>query len=81
VRFFYGYFLQSESYPKKFYVGFTEDLRARLKTHNSGRVTHTSKHIPWRIKTTVAFTERTRAIEFERYMKTASGRAFARKRL
>jgi predicted GIY-YIG superfamily endonuclease len=81
MKFFYVYILQSKSNPKNFYTGFTEDLQGRLKTHNSGQVTHTSKHIPWQIKTAVAFTERKRAVEFERYLKTASGRAFAKKRL
>ena len=62
-------------------MGFTEDCRTRLKTHNSGQVPHTAKFRPWRIKTAIAFTDRQRAIEFERYLKSASGRAFAKKRL
>lgn len=81
MSFFYVYILQSEPTPESFYVGFTEDLRARLRTHNSGEVFHTAKHRPWKIKTAVAFTNWQRAIEFERYLKSASGRAFARKRL
>jgi len=62
-------------------VGFTEDLRDRLKTHNAGHVPHTIKFRPWRINTAIAFTERQRAIDFECYLKTGSGRAFAKKRL
>ena len=81
MKFFYVYILQSEIAPQTFYVGFAEDLRARLKTHNSGQVPHTAKFRPWRIKTAVAFTDRQRAIEFEAYLKSASGRAFATKRL
>jgi predicted GIY-YIG superfamily endonuclease len=81
MRFFYVYILQSEVASETFYVGFTEDLQARLKTHNSGQVFHTAKFRPWRIKTAIAFTDRQRAIEFERYLKSASGRAFAKKRL
>jgi predicted GIY-YIG superfamily endonuclease len=80
MKFFYVYILQSET-GEHFYVGLTEDLRARLKDHNSGKVPHTAKHRPWRIKTAVAFTDRERAIEFERYLKSPSGRAFAKKRL
>ena len=79
--FFYAYILQSEAAPESYYVGFTENLQARLKTHNSGQVAHTAKFRPWRIKTAVAFSDRQRAIEFERYLKSASGRAFAKKRL
>ena len=81
MNFFYVYILQSEAAPEAFYAGFTEDFRARLKTHNSGQVSHTAKSRPWRIKTAVAFTDRQRAMEFERYLKSASGRAFAKKRL
>ena len=81
MDFFYVYILQSESRVKHFYVGFTEDLRDRLKTHNAGHVPHTIKFRPWRINTAIAFTERQRAIDFECYLKTGSGRAFAKKRL
>ena len=81
MEFIYVYILQSEVAPGTFYVGLTEDLRTRLKTHNSGQVPHTAKFLPWGIKTAVAFTNRQRAIEFERYLKSASGRAFAKKRL
>jgi putative endonuclease len=77
----YVYILQSESAPETFYTGITEDLKSRLLKHNSGEVSHTSKHRPWRIKTTIAFTDNQRAQDFERYLKTASGRAFAKKRL
>ncbi len=81
MKFFYVYILQSETNEGDFYVGFTEDLQARLKKHNAGEVPHTAKLRPWRIKTAIAFTGRERATEFERYLKSASGRAFAKKRL
>jgi putative endonuclease len=64
-----------------FYVGITDDLRARLTKHNAGEVPHTSKFGPWRAKTYVAFSNEKQAIAFERYLKSASGRAFAKKRL
>jgi predicted GIY-YIG superfamily endonuclease len=81
MSFFYVYILQSESEGKHFYVGRTEDLRARLAKHNAGEVPHMAKFRPWQIKTAIAFNNEQRAIEFERYLKTASGRAFAKKRL
>ncbi len=77
--FSYVYMLQSARDPEAHYVGLSDDLRTRVSDHNSGRVLHTSKLRPWRIKTAVAFTDRTRAAEFERYLKSASGRAFAGK--
>jgi putative endonuclease len=81
MGFFYVYILQSELNEGRFYVGFTEDLQERLHTHNAGEVPHTAKFRPWRIKTAIAFTCREQASQFERYLKTASGRAFAKKRL
>ena len=81
MKSFYVYILQSEIAAEHFYVGFTEELQKRLRTHNAGHVPHTVKFRPWRIKTAVAFTDRQRAVEFERYLNSASGRAFAKKRL
>ncbi len=81
MGFFYVYILQSKLEPERFYAGLTEDLKARLKKHNAGEVPHTTKFKPWRVKTAVAFTSRERAAAFERYLKSASGRAFAKKRL
>lgn len=81
MNFFYVYILNSEKDSQKYYVGFTEDLKARLNAHNSGQCTYTARHKPWNIKTAVAFTDRGKALDFERYLKSPSGRAFAKKRL
>ena len=78
-KFWYVYMLQSVQHPEHFYVGMTEDIRERLKAHNAGRVPHTSKFAPWRIETAVAFRDKAKAVAFERYLKTHSGRAFAKK--
>jgi predicted GIY-YIG superfamily endonuclease len=79
--FYYVYILQSTVDPERFYIGLTDDLRARLKTHNAGRVRYTAKWKPWRLKTYVAFSDRARAADFERYLKSSSGRAFVKSRL
>ena len=76
----YVYILESDP-PDHFYVGMTDDLRARLHKHNAGEVSHTSKFRPWRLKTYLAFSDERKAEEFEQYLKSASGRAFAKKRL
>ena len=76
----YVYILTSLD-SEHFYVGITDDLRARLTKHNAGEVTHTAKFRPWRIKTYVAFSDEKQAFAFERYLKSASGRAFAKTRL
>ena len=77
----YVYILQSETAPKHFYTGITDDLDARLSKHNLGEVAHASKFRPWRIKTYVAFSDEQRAFAFEQYLKSGSGRAFAKARL
>ncbi|HEY1561080.1 MAG TPA: GIY-YIG nuclease family protein [Caulobacteraceae bacterium] len=76
----YVYILQSLVSPERFYVGMTKNVHARLKKHNAKEVHHTSKFGPWRVRTYVAFSDERRAFEFEKYLKTASGRAFASKR-
>ncbi len=77
----YVYILQSLDPADHFYVGVTDDLKSRLARHNAGQVPHTSKYKPWRIKTYLAFSDEAQALAFERYLKTASGRGFAKKRL
>ena len=79
AQFSYVYMLQSEADPERHYVGLTDDLQLRLQVHNKGSVQHSAQFRPWRIKTAVAFRDRSRAAEFERYLKSASGRAFAKK--
>ena len=80
-RLIYVYLLKSISFPKQIYVGRTDDLRARLAAHNAGQSPHTAKFKPWDLVTYIAFSDEAKAIAFERYLKSASGRAFANKRL
>lgn len=78
-NFHYVYILTSEADETHHYTGLTENLESRLKTHNRGHVPHTSKHLPWRIETAIAFRSHEKATEFEKYLKSHSGRAFAMK--
>ena len=77
----YVYILACIAEPNRHYVGSTDDLRNRLKAHNAGKVPHTSKFMPWQLDTYIAFSDVDRAVAFEKYLKSHSGRAFARKRL
>ena len=81
MSYHYVYILQSETHCDKFYTGRTQNLGERLKYHNTGKCKYTSDYIPWKIKTAIAFTDRQKAIDFECYLKTQSGRAFAKNRL
>jgi len=77
----YVYMIKSIPHPDQRYIGITSDLKARLKAHNEGRSTHTSKFKPWKLITYLAFSEESKASEFEKYLKSGSGTAFAGKRL
>ena len=76
----YVYMLQSESEADQRYAGSTSDLERRFADHNSGQSPHTSKFRPWKLVTYVAFSDSRKAAAFERYLKSGSGHAFARKR-
>jgi len=77
--FHYVYILRSEIAPERHYIGMTSDLAQRLAAHNSGKVSHTSKFKLWTIETAVAFRDESKAAAFERYLKSGSGREFARR--
>jgi putative endonuclease len=77
----YVYLLKSLSDPEQRYIGSTSDLQARLQQHNQGRVCYTAKHLPWEIHVAVRFQNDRRAEEFERYLKSGSGHAFANRHL
>lgn len=77
----YVYLLRSESHPDQTYVGYSTDLRARMRDHNAGRSVHTSKFVPWKLITYLAFSDKGTALAFEAYLKSHSGKAFAAKRL
>lgn len=76
----YVYLIESTSVLGQRYVGSTSDLRQRLAEHNAGKGNHTAKFKPWRVLTYIAFSDRAKALSFERYLKSGSGHAFANKR-
>ena len=79
VRFlimFYVYLLKSIHFPSENYVGITSDINERLSCHNSGGSVHTAKYKPWEMVVYVHFNDEKRAREFEKYLKSGSGRAF-----
>ena len=78
---YYVYLIQSLSFPKQRYIGATDDLRKRLTEHNAGKSLHTSKYKPWELINYIAFANKKATFNFEDYLKTGSGQAFANKRL
>jgi len=76
THFRYVYILESLEVRGAHYTGLTDNLRERLAKHNAGEVPHTSKFKPWRIETANAA-----KADFEQYLKSGSGRAFAKRHL
>jgi putative endonuclease len=75
----YVYMLESINFPNETSIGLADDLRTRIVAHKSGQSSHTAKFKPRRLVTYIGFTDESKAIAFERYLNTASGRAFANK--
>jgi predicted GIY-YIG superfamily endonuclease len=76
-RFVYN--LRSDTEPSRHYVGLTSDVDRRLSWHNTGPSGVTVRHRPWSMVVAIEFTDATVAWRFERYLKTGSGRAFAKR--
>jgi predicted GIY-YIG superfamily endonuclease len=76
---YYVYILKS--CDNSTYTGFTEDLKERLMRHKSGHVPATKPRLPIELIFYCAFISKYKALEFEKYLKSGSGRAFMYKRL
>jgi len=77
---YYVYIIKSET-SGGIYTGFTTDLENRLKQHNEEVGGYTKNRGPWEAIWYGVFEDRQLAESFERYLKSGSGIAFARKRL
>jgi len=75
----YVYLLQSLYAPNRHYGGLTDDLHERLRAHDRGDSPHTARYKPWRVVAAVQFADRERAAASEKYLKSGSGRAFAKR--
>lgn len=79
--FHYVYLLKSLKNPHQTYTGYTTGLKRRLEDHNSGNSVYTADARPWELVSCVYFKDKYQALEFEKYLKSHSGRLFAKKRL
>ena len=78
--YYYVYLIRSINNPHITYAGYTTNIKTRLETHNSGGSIYTKMHRPWEIVICMAFKSMKCAKQFEQYLKSQSGRAFAAKR-
>ena len=67
--------------PPRYYTGLTSVVSKRHMSHNAGDCRHTAKYRPWSIDMVVEFADERRAVAFERYLKSGSGVAFAKRHL
>lgn len=73
------YIVRSAADPGRHYVGITNDVRSRLDWHNHGPSGYTTSHRPWSVVVAIEFPTEQQAARFERYLKSGSGRAFAKR--
>jgi len=57
----------------------TSNVGRRLEWHNARQNVHTVRNRPWRVVLIMEFANESTAARFERYLKTGSGRAFAKR--
>jgi predicted GIY-YIG superfamily endonuclease len=73
------YILRSNKNPDRYYVGLTSNVAGRLRWHNDGPSGVAIPHRPWSLVVSLEFSDAKTAVRFERYLKSGSGRAFAKR--
>lgn len=73
------YVLKTSEGTPRYYIVLTSDVSRRLERHNAGQCSHTAKHRPWEVHVVVEFSDEAHAARFEQYLKSGSGRAFAKR--
>jgi predicted GIY-YIG superfamily endonuclease len=73
------YILRSDHNPSQHYTGLTSDLEKRLKWHNAGQNVDTARDRPWTLVVSFHFSDEQIARRFEKYLKSGSGREFAKR--
>ena len=76
---FYVYVLENND--KTLYIGFSSNLKQRLKDHNTGKSRYTRNKGTWRLIYYEAYTEKLDAIGREKFLKGGSGRKYINKQL
>ena len=70
------YIIRSDADPRRHYVGITANVDERLDWHNHGPSGHTVQYRPWSLVVVLEFPTEKAAVDFEKYLKSGSGRAF-----
>lgn len=75
---FYVYVLQSDT-DNGLYIGFTADLKRRLREHRAGASMSTAHRGPWMLVYYEAYLEESDALGRERFLKSGAGRTYLKK--
>ncbi len=75
----YVYLIRSINHPDQHYVGISSNYLQRIQEHNAGQSAHTAKFKPWELVVVIRFEDDQAAKHFEKYLKSGSGRAFAKR--
>jgi predicted GIY-YIG superfamily endonuclease len=75
------YYVYSLKCRDGYYIGCTDDLKKRLERHQKGQVPATVNRLPVELDFYFAVNDKYKAFEFEKYLKSGSGRAFLNKHL
>ena len=76
----YVYILRSKK-DKKFYVGYTSDLKVRIRAHKNGSVNSTKNRLPIELIYYEACVSQKDATHREKYLKTTWGKRYIKNRL
>jgi putative endonuclease len=76
---YYTYILRN-NVTERYYVGYTPDLKNRIRAHLQGQVKSTKSNLNYKLEWYCAFKTKGQALAFEKYLKSGSGIAFMKKR-
>ena len=75
------YYVYSLKCKDGYYIGCTSDLKERMGRHHKGQVPATAKRLPTELVAYFAFKNKYVSFNFEKYLKSGSGRAFLKRHL
>ncbi|MEK7623800.1 MAG: GIY-YIG nuclease family protein [Patescibacteria group bacterium] len=75
----YVYIIECQN--KTFYTGITDSVGKRMAEHQTGKSKSTQYRRPIKLKCFLCFPNKSKAAQFEKYLKSHSGRAFLKKHL
>lgn len=78
---YYVVYILEDQQDKTWYIGFTRDLKQRLRDHKSGHSPYTSKKKNWKLIYAEMYLNKADALGRERFLKSGSGHRFIKKQL